>query len=61
MTDKKNKEIFARRFHPDDILDWKKCADKKTRGNLTRWIEDTLNKAKLKLLDRTEVDSDSGS
>lgn len=51
--------MLNKRFHPDEITNWQKCADKKTKGNLTRWMEDVLNKEAAKLL-RAEVDGKSG-
>lgn len=44
----KKKENF--RFHPDDKTLWQKCADIKHKGNLTRWMEEVLNKAAKKEL-----------
>lgn len=42
---KQKKESLNKKFHPDDVKGWQECADKKFRGNLTRWMEDVLNRA----------------
>jgi len=39
-----NKVPLAKKFHPTDIENWQSIADKKYRGNLTRWMEEVLNK-----------------
>jgi hypothetical protein len=44
MRKTRNKSI-TKRFNLLDIQNWQHEANKKTGGNLTLWIENTLNKA----------------
>lgn len=41
---------LPKRFHTDNISDWQKCANKTHRGNLTRWMEEHLNRCAKKEL-----------
>jgi len=49
---KEKKLPLNKKFHPTDIKNWQDCADLKYRGNLTRWMEEVLNKAAERELKR---------
>ena len=44
------KKQLPKRFEEKDIERWQKVADKETRGNLSLWMDLTLNKAADKVL-----------
>lgn len=44
------KKLLPKRFEPEDIKRWQKCADKQTRGNLSLWMDIVLNLAADKLM-----------
>ena len=43
MTKKKKDKPLNKRFNSDDVKQWQQCANKLYKGNLTFWIEETLN------------------
>lgn len=46
MRKKENRrKCIPNKYNDNDVLKWQSKADKKTGGNLTLWIELTLNKA----------------
>lgn len=47
MPIKKKDTMISRRFNGNDVSNWQKEANKTHNGNLTAWIEDTLNAASL--------------
>ena len=42
---KKRNTMLPKRFNSDDIKNWQNEANKTTGGNLTLWMENTLNNA----------------
>jgi hypothetical protein len=44
------KKQLPKRLEEKDIERWQKVADKETRGNLSLWMDLTLNKAADKVL-----------
>lgn len=47
MPIKKKDIMISKRFNGNDVSNWQKEANKTHNGNLTAWIEDTLNAAAL--------------
>lgn len=45
MEKKKRNTMLPKRFNSDDIKNWQNEANKTTGGNLTLWMENTLNNA----------------
>ena len=45
MTVKEKKVMLSKRFLPSVVANWQEQADLETRGNLSLWIELTLNKS----------------
>lgn len=45
MAKKKHDILLSRRFYSGDIDKWQELANKETGGNLTLFIELTMNKA----------------
>jgi len=45
MEKKKRNTSLTKRFNTDDVNNWQEQANLTTGGNLTLWIENTLNKA----------------
>jgi len=45
MERKKRDTMLPKRFNTDDIKNWQTEANKTTGGNLTLWMENTLNNA----------------
>lgn len=43
MTKKKKDKPLNKRFNSDDVKQWQQCANKLYKGNLTFWMEETLN------------------
>jgi len=43
MTKKKRDTPITKRFNGEDVKEWQKQANETTGGNLTLWIELTLN------------------
>ena len=44
------KTQINKKFHPEHVKNWQKAAKKQTSGNLTKWMEQELNKAAEKEL-----------
>ncbi|MEO7048894.1 MAG: hypothetical protein ABI091_26565 [Ferruginibacter sp.] len=53
------KKQLPKRFEEKDIERWQKVADKETRGNLSLWMDLTLNKAADKVLGVRKKQTDS--
>lgn len=45
MEKKRRDRMLPKRFNTDDINNWQNEANKTTGGNLTLWMENTLNNA----------------
>jgi len=45
MEKKKRNTMLPKRFNSDDIKNWQNESNKTTGGNLTLWMENTLNNA----------------
>jgi hypothetical protein len=45
MEKKKRDVSITKRFNVDDVKNWQEQANLQTGGNLTLWIENSLNKA----------------
>jgi len=45
MEKKKRDTMLPKRFNSEDIKNWQNEANKTTGGNLTLWMENTLNNA----------------
>jgi hypothetical protein len=45
MEKKKRNVSITKRFNVDDVKNWQEQANLQTGGNLTLWIENSLNKA----------------
>ena len=45
MEKKKRDVSITKRFNADDVKNWQEQANLTTGGNLTLWIENSLNKA----------------
>jgi hypothetical protein len=45
MEKKKRDTSLTKRFNADDVKNWQEQANLTTGGNLTLWIENSLNKA----------------
>ena len=43
MEKKKREKVITRRFNADDVDRWQEQANLQSGGNLTLWIENTLN------------------
>ena len=45
MEKKRRDTMLPKRFNAEDIKNWQNEANKTTSGNLTLWMENTLNNA----------------
>lgn len=50
------KPLSSFKFDTIDKKRWQECADKRTKGNLTRWIEMVMNKSSDRILGKREDD-----